>query len=374
MKKSHNFKRLFNRARILYYILAIKAFRKQRYPFYVNLVINSQCNLKCAYCFGRYSNRSQFYWKLEDLKVLIDDLYKRGTRYILIQGGEPLLHPNIREIFAYLNKKNIVSAIVTNGTFPNKLKEMPGLALLDNICFSLDGNREGNDKARGQGTFDKVMESIRVVKENFDTPIRINSTIHKYVISDCDFMAEFMKKNNIEWGISYLFRGDEKLGEETLAPTKEEIYNYQKKLVEYKRKGYPIFTAAKILKYALNWPFGYNTIYVDKEKAKKVLKRKNIECQYGNYEIVIDEDGKIYPCQGMQGIFNAKSIHEVGFDEAFQHLSTKPCHTCYIIPMINSSAMINWDMNIIFDTIFHTFRTRFKSRKRKILYPISNHE
>lgn len=363
MRKLHNFKRFYNRARILYHMLAIKAFRKSRYPFYVNLVINSQCNLRCAYCFGKYSSRSQSYWKLEDLKVLIDDLYKRGTRYILVQGGEPLLHPNIREILAYLEKKNIVSAIVSNGTLPRKFKEIPELAQLDNICFSLDGNQEGNDKVRGQGTFNKVMESIQVIKENFDTPIRINSTIHKYVINDCDFMAEFMKKNNIEWGISYLFRGDEKLGEENLAATDEEIRNYQKKIIEYKKKGYPIFTAAKILKYTYNWPFGYKTIYVDKEKAKKEMGKKCIECQYGNYEIVIDEDGKVYPCQGMQGVFEAKNVHEVGFDEAFQYLTTKPCYTCYVIPLINTSAMINWDMNVILDTVYHTFRTRFKKNK-----------
>ena len=252
---------------------------------------------------------------------------------------------------------------MTNGTLPRKLKEIPELVWLDNICFSLDGNREGNDKVRGQGTFDKVMESIKVVKENFDTPIRINSTIHKYVVNDCDFMAEFVKKNNIEWGISYLFRGDEKLGKENLALNDKEINNYQKKVIEYKRKGYPIFTATKILKYTHNWPFGYGTIYVDKERAKKELGSKCIECQYGNYEIVIDEDGKVYPCQGMQGDFDAKNIHEVGFDEAFQHLATKPCYTCYIIPLINTSAMINWDMNVILDTIYHTFRNRFRGKK-----------
>ncbi|MFA5755221.1 MAG: radical SAM protein [Candidatus Paceibacterota bacterium] len=365
MKKSGNLKRFYNRARILYYMLAIKAFYKKPYPFYVNLVINSNCNLRCAYCFGRYSFRSQAYWEIEDLKKLIDDLYKRGTRYVLVQGGEPLLHPNIGEIFKYLDSKNIVCAIVSNGTLPNRLKEISELALLDNICFSLDGNREGNDKIRGQGTFDKVMESIKVIKENFDIPIRINSTIHKYVISDCNFMAEFVKKNNIEWGVSYLFRGDEKLEEENLAPTKGEIYNYQKKLIEYKKKGYPIFTATKILQYVLNWPFGYNTVYVDKEKANNVLGKKCIECQYGNYEIVIDEDGSVYPCQGMQGIFNSQNIHHVGFDQAFQNLQNKPCHTCYIIPLINTSAMINWDLNVIFDTIWHTFRTRFLVKDKK---------
>ena len=360
MRKSQNLKRFYNRAKTMFRMLCIKALRKKRYPFYVNLVINSQCNLRCAYCFGHYSNRPQSFWKLESLKSFIDDLYKRGTRYILVQGGEPILHPDIREILDYLNHKKIVSAIVTNGTLPMVYKKIPELDNLDNICFSLDGDKDGNDKVRGQGTFDKVMESIKVIKENFGIPIRINSTIHKYVYDDCDFMAEFMKKNNIEWGISYLFRGNEKLGEDSLALTDEQISNYQKKIIDYKKKGYPIFTATKILEYTLDWPFGYGKIFANKEESEGGLGKKCIECQYGNYEIVIDEDGKMYPCQGMQGVFDAKNIHEVGFDEAFKQLKNKPCYTCYIIPLINTSAIINWDMNVIFDTVWNTFRNRLK--------------
>lgn len=362
-KKNLKIYRFLNRAKTLYNILKIKALKKKPYPFYVNLVINSQCNLKCAYCFGRYSFRPQRYLSFEKLKELIDLLYQKGTRYILIQGGEPFLHPQLREILNYLIKKKIVCAIVSNGTLPEVIKKTPEIAYLDNICFSLDGNKEGNDLIRGKGVFDKVLESIRVVRENFDTPIRINSAVHKYVINDCDFMAEFVKENNIEWGVSYLFQGTETFNGETLAPSEEEIKKYQKKIIEYKKKRYPIFTALKILEYTYNWPFSYKKIYVDKKEAKKILRNKAIQCQYGRYEIIIDEDGNIYPCNGLQGIFKPKNMFEVGFDEAFKNLENKPCYTCYLMPMINTSAMINWDFRVIFDTIFHTFYYWFKIKK-----------
>ncbi|MFA5042272.1 MAG: radical SAM protein [Candidatus Paceibacterota bacterium] len=360
MRSNLKFYRFLNRAKTLCHILKIKALKKKPYPFYVNLVINSQCNLRCAYCFGKYSFRPQRYWSFEKLKLLIDELYKRGTRYILVQGGEPLLHPEIREILKYLIKKKIVCAIVSNGTLPKKIKEIKEIAYLDNICFSLDGNKEGNDLVRGKGVFDKVLSSIEEVRKYYDTPIRINSTIHKYVVNDCDFMAEFVKKNNIEWGVSYLFKGDEKIGEEDLAPTEEEITYYQKELIEYKRKGYPIFTALKILEYALNWPFSYQKIFVNKKEAEEKLGKKAIECQYGRYEIVIDEDGSVYPCNGMQGIFQPKNFYRDGLEKALENLKNKPCYSCYLMSMINTSAMINWDFNVIGDTIFHTLRNWFK--------------
>ena len=360
MKSNLKFYRFKNRAKTLYHILKIKVLKKRPYPFYVNLVINSQCNLRCAYCFGKYSSREQRYWPFQKLKILIDELYKKGTRYILVQGGEPLLHPEIRQILQYLIKKKIVCAIVSNGTLPEKIKEIKEIAYLDNICFSLDGNKYGNDLIRGKGVFDKVVSSIEEVRKYYDTPIRINSTIHKYVINDCEFMAEFTKKNKIEWGVSYLFTGKEKFQGESLAPREEEIIQYQKKLIEYKKKGYPIFTALKILEYTLNWPYGYQKIFISKKEAKEKMGKRAIECQYGRYEIIIDEDGSVYPCNGLQGIFKAKNIYRDGLEEALDNLKNKPCYTCYLMPMINTSAMINWDFNVIFDTIFHTFRNWLK--------------
>ena len=357
-------RRYWNRLRTLYYMLAIKAFKKPRYPFYVNLVINSRCNLKCAYCFGSYSHRKTPDWELEDLKKLIDDLYRRGTRYILIQGGEPLLHKDLGEIFRYIDSRGIVTALVTNGQFPERIRNISEIALLDNICFSLDGAREGNDRIRGKGTFDKVLKSIRVVKEVHKTPIRINSTITKYTVHDVDFMAEFMKKNNIEWGINFLFKGDERLGDEDLAPEDEAIIQYQQKFINYIKKGYPIFSTTKILRYTLDWPVPYTRKFLGRKEALQLLGKKAIECQYGNYEIVIDEDGRLYPCQGMQGMFDGKNLKEVGFDAAFEHLKNKPCYTCYLVSMINTSAMINWDLNVIGETVKGTLRSRlWKSRK-----------
>jgi AdoMet-dependent heme synthase len=367
MKYNHRYltiRRYWQRIRTLYYMLAIKAFNKPRYPFYVNLVINSRCNLKCAYCFGLYSSRKTPDWAYEDLVKLIDDLHARGTRYILVQGGEPLLHPDLGKIFRYIDSKGIVTALVTNGQFPERIREIPEIALLDNICFSLDGNREGNDRIRGKGTFDKVLESIQVVKEVHRTPIRLNTTITKYTVHDVDFMAEFVRDNNIEWGINFLFKGDERLGEEDLAPEDEDIIKYQNKFVDYIRRGYPIFSTTKILRYTLNWPVPYTRKFLGREESLRLMGKKAIECQYGNYEIVIDEDGRLYPCQGMQGMFDGKNLKEVGFDEAFKHLETKPCYTCYLVSMINTSAMINWDMNVIGETIRGTFRSRlWKSKK-----------
>ncbi|MBP7653758.1 radical SAM protein [Candidatus Dependentiae bacterium] len=360
---SSNLKRFYDRGRLLCGMLSIKAFRKKKYPFYVNLVINSSCNLNCSYCFGKYAHRPPRNITFDDFKELTDLLIKKGIKYILIQGGEPLLHPELGKMIKYLYDKKIITALVTNGSLPEKIRKIPELDLMDNICFSLDGNREGNDRVRGKGSFDKVLESIAEVKKNYTVPVRINSTIHKFVHTDIDFMAKFMKEKKIEWGINFLFSGKEKAEGESLVLTREQMIDYLKKLLEYKKAGYPIFTTSKIIKYTMRWVSRNDEIFSTLERLKKINFQKPIECQYGNYEIAIDEDYKIYPCQGLQNIFPAKSIKDCGFDEAFKNLENKPCYSCYIPSMINTSAMINWDLSVIFETIWETFRNRFLTKK-----------
>jgi MoaA/NifB/PqqE/SkfB family radical SAM enzyme len=351
--------RLYNRAKLLYHILAIKTFNKDYYPFYVNLVINSKCNLKCAYCFGDYHNRNTPDLKYEDFKKLVFELKQKGTKYILIQGGEPLLHPDLGRFIRFLYDNKILCAIVSNGQLPERLKELPHLNLMDNICFSIDGRPENNDKIRGQGSFNKVVESIEIVKKFFDVPVRISSSIHKLVKNDYKFMADFIKKNNLEWGINFLFKGDEKYNNIELGLNKQETIEYLDNLIELKKQGYPIFITKKILEYAKNWPVSYENKFLSLSECNKLNFKNKIECQYGNYEIVIDEDGKLYPCQALQNKFNGLSIYEHGFDKAFDNLRNKPCYTCYIPSMINTSAMINRDFNVLFETIFETFRNRF---------------
>ncbi|MEC4814717.1 MAG: radical SAM protein [Scytonema sp. PMC 1069.18] len=43
-------------------------------------------------------------------------LYERGIRYLTLVGGEPMLHPKLKEIIAYGVRKGMRPTIVTNGS------------------------------------------------------------------------------------------------------------------------------------------------------------------------------------------------------------------------------------------------------------------
>jgi len=80
----------------------------------------------------------------------------------------------------------------------------------------------------------------------------------------------------------------------------------------------------RALRHAADWPCEPARFHLPAGRFGEYPQQRFIRCQYGVYEMVIDEDGKIYPCQAMQGVFPAASISEVGFDAAFARLAGKP--------------------------------------------------
>ncbi len=334
-------------------MLKIKLFRMKPFPLYVNLVINSKCNLDCVYCFGAYAHRKDPEWTLEELKKIIDELHSMGTRFMLLQGGEPFLRKDLNELIEYVYAKGIIPAIVSNGTMPNKIREVSALAKLDNLCFSLDGMKEGNDAQRGKGVFDRVMQSIDEARKYYPKlKLRTNAVITKNTIGTFKDYLRFCWDKGIEVQVGLMFK------DSPLAVTdKAQLDDINKFIYESKKKGKRIVASSGVLKYVMDWPF--DTVWVTKEQARKVLGKKAIECQYGNYEIIVDSNGDVFPCNCMQGTFKPKNLRKVGLKEAIGHLKNKPCYTCNAAAMMDTSEVINWNWRTILERIMLELKAMF---------------
>lgn len=91
-------------------------------PGSIDILITSQCNIKCLYCtlhspFNPNKIKpSCIKWPL--LKKIIDSLHEINTDSITISGdGEPWLHPQINQIINYIKDKDLDLTINTNLTF-----------------------------------------------------------------------------------------------------------------------------------------------------------------------------------------------------------------------------------------------------------------
>ena len=89
-----------------------------------NIMINNNCNLTCPYCFANeYVNKNGVKnITLEDFKTALTFIKTGDSTRIGLIGGEPLLHPEFKEILNILVKDNRVKEVVifTNGILLDK--------------------------------------------------------------------------------------------------------------------------------------------------------------------------------------------------------------------------------------------------------------
>ena len=135
---------------------------KKRVPILVTLCVTNHCNIRCKYCYGEFYDSKEKDFKKEEIFALIDELSAMGTRYISINGGEALLRNDIEEIVDKIREKNLLCHISTNGTLVKR--RLSAIRKIDSVAISIDGKRESNDLNRGAGTFDQIIEAIKLLK------------------------------------------------------------------------------------------------------------------------------------------------------------------------------------------------------------------
>jgi len=137
--------------------------------------ITDRCNLRCTHCYQEdYSGANEL--GLDDLKRIADEIIRTLSKWnkrgdIAITGGEPLLKKEMFPLIHYLEASDDISSvdILSNGTLVNEsiLEQIRGLKKIRCVQISLEGSSpESNDAIRGKGVFEKVMDSIRLLRRS----------------------------------------------------------------------------------------------------------------------------------------------------------------------------------------------------------------
>ncbi len=137
----------------------------------INFAITDYCNLYCTHCCysAKLINNTT---KKEEVITLDMSLIKRiielNPRSLVITGGEPLLVTNFDEVMCYLNENyDGAISLATNATLINEQNVDLLSKGFDSFDLSLDGiDEESCDSIRGKGTFNKVINAIKLLQKN----------------------------------------------------------------------------------------------------------------------------------------------------------------------------------------------------------------
>lgn len=97
------------------------------------------CNLKCKYCDTRYGCEGDEYTVMSIAQVM-DQVRELGIKSVTVTGGEPLIHPGIKNLIKQLLDDGCWVNIETNGTVDvDKFRyEVSGDVGISKLFFTVD--------------------------------------------------------------------------------------------------------------------------------------------------------------------------------------------------------------------------------------------
>ena len=132
-------------------------------PWTILIDPTSGCNLNCKGCWaGKYSQSDKL--KFETIDRIIQEAKDLGIYFFVLSGGEPTVYPRLFDIFEKHDDCGFM--MYTNGTLiddemADKMLEVGNVS----PAISLEGWKEATDERRGEGVFDKVMDTMDRLRE-----------------------------------------------------------------------------------------------------------------------------------------------------------------------------------------------------------------
>jgi MoaA/NifB/PqqE/SkfB family radical SAM enzyme len=164
-------------------------------PAFCQFAVTPLCNARCGFCgFSRNVFHADHggHVDLECAIEAIDILYRNGVRYLVLTGGEPLMHPGLLTMIERASMLGMEIMVVTNGSLLSE-KKMVELAEagVDGLVMSVDAaNAEIHEDNRGlPGVCEKIRHA-NAVAEKLKITTTASVTISRLV--DFDLLPAFL--------------------------------------------------------------------------------------------------------------------------------------------------------------------------------------
>jgi hopanoid biosynthesis associated radical SAM protein HpnH len=167
---------IIQQIRVGAYVVSKRLKRVKRYPLVLMLEPLFRCNLACPGC-GKIDYPAAILdqrLSKEDCLAAVDEC---GAPVVSIPGGEPLIHPEMKEIVEGIVQRKKFVYLCTNALLMAKKIEQYTPSPYLTFSVHLDGLEEAHDKAVNQkGTFKRAVAAIRDAQSR-GFRVNINSTL-----------------------------------------------------------------------------------------------------------------------------------------------------------------------------------------------------
>lgn len=326
-----------------------------RKPISSQILVTKRCNMNCKMCFVYPVDKSEKMRHskeptLGEIIKLIDESCRLGAQVIIPFGGEPLLRDDIGDIVKAIHERKRFSILYTNGTLVReKIKD---LLLVDQLCISIDGDRETHDTIRGKGSYDKALQALEVALEH-GLVCRLHTALIPDTLHSLSHMCMLSKKYDVmlNYG-SCDATAMTKAVENQFSLSRQKVIAFLDEYYKFKSEGVKIASPKEAIKECKRimqqWPVDKDML--SKEDAKRYRHLKIPSCALSFSNIYIDTDGSVYPCLPLwgQGGFRP-NVYEIGLKNCWEYYADLQCHQCSSIFTIEKSLFYSFRLSMLLD-------------------------
>jgi MoaA/NifB/PqqE/SkfB family radical SAM enzyme len=250
-------------------------------PAVCDFSITNICNAACDFC-GFARDKTLIgparYVDAGAYSHALPILHRRGIRYLTLQGGEPLVHPEVIRLVSQTVATGISCAIITNGWFLSRYIKSRSAAGLCRLIVSLDSaDLAEHERNRGlEGLERRIAEGIDRAHAN-GVPVQASVTVNRLV--RYDELPDTLQRLGFDC-VSFSYPRREPLGSSSLVYGKSDVVDLDRDellaaldAIGQLRKRFPVLnpraSLAEVARYVRGEPQGvaciggYKYFYLD---------------------------------------------------------------------------------------------------------------
>ena len=242
------------------------------YPIILTHSVTSKCNCQCKICDVWRRQPAAAELKTEEIFRILNEAKQQNFVGYVAFGGEPLMRPDILDIFEEAHRLGLYTSLITNGTllsnYANRLAK-----IVDLTWVSLDYDSDYHNIMRGSsGIFNKAIEGIKDLRRA-GSRVVINCVLSQLNLDAVPRMGKITQRLDarIAFDPMEMFEGCN----EDLALTSSQRQKVFSQVAALKKEGYPILNS--------------------KEFIDSTQSQEQYHCAQPRIFIKMYEDGKIKP-------------------------------------------------------------------------------
>lgn len=212
----------------------------QTKPFWLLAELTYRCPLQCPYCsnpveIAKYNDELS----TQDWIRVLREGRKMGATQLGFSGGEPLLRRDLEELISEARELGYYTNLITSGVGMDEDRILAfKKAGLDHIQVSFQAsNEELNDYLGASKTFQHKLQMANLVKQ-YEYPMVLNIVLHRQNIEQIREILDMtieLKADYVELA-STQYYGWSRINLDNLLPTREQLQQAEKVVVEYQDK------------------------------------------------------------------------------------------------------------------------------------------